>query len=281
MGWYASLVGWGARRAIPRPLRRPLYGAFSQVVGADLAEADRDPVEFRSFGEMFARRLRPGARSFDLPADALACPSDGALAVAGPLDGTTLVQAKGKHYTVGELLADDAAAAAYAGGWYCTIYLSPANYHRVHAPLDGEVVGYDYVPGAMWPVSRPFVRAVDGLFARNERAVIHLATAVGPIAVVMVGATGVGNLWLEHLGDDSRGWRADGELRRIELSPRPTVRRGDELGAFLLGSTVVLLAPAGVVRPAAAGDAEGELVAGATLRCGQPLARVGAPGGRS
>ncbi len=265
VGWYAALVGWGARRAVPRALRRPLYGAFSRLVGADLGEADRAPDEFASFGEMFARRLQPGARSFALPPGALACPCDGTLAVTGTIDDGTLVQAKGKAYSVADLLCDDALAARFAGGWYSTIYLSPANYHRVHAPLDGALIGYDYVPGAMWPVSRPFVQSVDGLFARNERAVIHLDTAAGRVALVMVGAVGVGNIWLEHLGADSRPWRAAGELHRVELAPQPGVRRGDDVGAFLLGSTVVMLVEAGAVDPAPP-------AAGSPVRCGQPLA---------
>lgn len=272
VAWYAALVGWGARRPVPRPLRRPLYSAFSRLVGADLGEADRAPVDFATFGEMFARRLRPGARPFELPAAALACPCDGRLAVAGPIADGTLVQAKGIDYRVADLLCDEALAARFTGGWFTTIYLSPANYHRVHAPLDGELVGYDYVPGELWPVSQRFVDGVDGLLARNERAVIHLDTAVGRVAVVMVSAVGVGNIWLEHLGTDSRGWRAGGELRRISPSPRPRVRRGDELGAFLLGSTVVLLLEPGAVTPAPPAP-------GSPVRCGQPLGDTG--GGRA
>lgn len=266
MGWYASLVGWSARRRIPRPLRAPMYGAFSRAVGADVGEAERRLDEYATFGDFFARRLRDGARAFDAPADAVVSPCDGRVAVTGTVDDGTLVQAKGHTYRLGELLADDAAAERFAGGWYATIYLSPADYHRVHAPLDGAVVAYDYVPGALWPVKPFFTRNVDGLFAKNERAVIHLDTAVGSVAVVMISAVGVGNLYLSHAGTDSRGWRGEGEQRRIELARPEPVRRGDELGAFLLGSTVIVVMPRGAIAPDAPSDGE-------VIRCGQTLGR--------
>jgi phosphatidylserine decarboxylase len=269
VGWYASLVGWSARRHIPRPLRAPVYGAFSRVVGADVGEAERRLDEYTTFGDFFARRLREGARRFDAAPDALIAPCDGRLAASGAVGDGTLVQAKGRDYALAELLCDDIAAARFEGGWFATIYLSPADYHRVHAPLDGKITAYDYVPGALWPVKPFFTRNVDGLFAKNERAVIHLDTAVGPVAVVMVSAVGVGNIFLSHPGTDSRGWRSGGELRRLELPEPVPVKRGDELGAFLLGSTVIVVTPPGVVPEA---PAEGEVV-----RCGHPIARIARP----
>jgi phosphatidylserine decarboxylase len=267
VGWYASLVGWSARRTIPRPLRKPVYNAFSRVVGADVGEAERQLDDYETFGDFFARRLRDGARSFDLAPDALAAPCDGTIAISGAIDDGTLVQAKGHVYRLAELLADETAAAKFNGGWYTTIYLSPADYHRVHAPIDGTVVAYDYLPGALWPVKPYFTRNVQGLLARNERAVIHLETAVGPVALVMVSAVGVGNIWLEHVSSDSRGWRSEGDQRRIELPAPVPVKRGDELGAFLLGSTVIVVMPPGALEPDAPRDGE-------PVRCGENLGRL-------
>ncbi len=263
-GWYSSLIGWGARRQIPKPLRKPVYGAFARMVGATPDEADRDLEEYPTFGEFFARKLRPGLRPFE-DATAFSSPCDGALAASGPIEDGTLVQAKGRWYRIDELLADGDAAKTYAGGWYATIYLSPADYHRVHAPIAGKVTGYDYVPGALWPVKPWFTRNVDSLLARNERAIVHLDTAVGPVAVVLVGAIGVGNLFLTHAEIDSREWRARGEHHHLDLPSPVQVARGDELGAFLLGSTVVVVVPAGAVDHVA--------VEGA-VRCGQPLGRL-------
>lgn len=267
-------MGWGARRSIPKPLRRPFYSAFARFVGADPSEADRDLAEYPSFGEFFARRLRDGARDFSLGPDEIASPCDGRLAVTGAVDDGSMVQAKGRTYHLDELLAEPGATARFAGGWYGTIYLSPADYHRVHSPVSGEIVAYDYVPGLLWPVSSRFVRNIDGLFSRNERAIVHLETAQGPVAVVLVGTIGVGNLWLSHCpspdgatGSDSRGWRAGGEHRRIELARPIKVARGDELGAFLLGSTVVMAFPRGAEPPTG-------IEPGAVVRCGQPLGRL-------
>jgi phosphatidylserine decarboxylase len=271
MGLYSTLVGWGARAPLPRPLRRPLYAAFARAVGADAGEAELGLGEYASFGDFFARRLKDGAREVHTGAGAIVAPCDGAVAAAGEIEAgrleETTIVAKGHAYRVGELVADPSRADEFDGGTYVTVYLSPANYHRVHAPLGCRIVRWDYVPGAQWPVNPRIAQALDqpNLLAVNERAVIWLDTDVGPVAVVMVGAAAVGNLWLTHLATDTRAFRAAGEARRIE-PPRPIdVAAGDELGAFLLGSTVVVLLPAAA--PAIAcmpGDVlrQGERIAG-------------------
>ena len=235
-------------------------------MGASVDEADRDLSDYASFGDFFARRLRPGLRPVSADA-AFVMPCDGALAAWGGIDDGTIVQAKGRSYRIDELLADPSATRRFAGGWFATIYLSPADYHRVHAPIGGKVTGYDYLPGTLWPVKPFFTRNVDSLLARNERAVIHLETALGPVAVVMVGAIGVGNLFLTHADTDSRAWRRSGEHHTLALTPPASIERGDELGAFLLGSTVVVVAANGAVD----GGVYGE---GGTVRCGQALGRA-------
>jgi phosphatidylserine decarboxylase len=260
--WYGDLIGWGSRRAIPRLLRGPLYRAYSRVTGADPGEAERELADYPTLGDFFARRLREGARPVDPDAAALISPCDGAVAAAGRIEGGTLIQAKGKSYRLDQLLADGRAAARLDGGWYATVYLSPADYHRVHAPIDGRVVAIDHVPGSLFPVKPVFTRNVEGLFARNERAVIHLETEIGPAAVVMVAAIGVAHLQLVHAPATARR-----ERRRFELAAPAPVRRGDEVGAFLLGSTVV------VVVPEAAGPID--LAVGEVVRVGQRIATIG------
>ncbi|MEO7095430.1 MAG: archaetidylserine decarboxylase, partial [Polyangiales bacterium] len=129
---------------------------------------------------------------------------------------------------------------------YATIYLSPKDYHRVHSPVDAQVLSYDYVPGTLWPVNRWATERREGLLARNERVVIRMnAGALGDVALVMVGAAGVGNIRLSH-APDSATFRGLRERRRIELSG-VTVKKGDELGAFRLGSTVVMVFAPGKV----------------------------------
>ena len=252
-GLYSAVVGACARTPVPRPLRAALYGAFARAVDARVEEAANALSEYPSFGDFFARRLRDGARP--LAEASVIAPCDGVVAASGPIVDGTLVQAKGRTYSVAELVTLPSLAAALAGGAFVTTYLSPRDYHRVHSPVDGTLVGYHYVPGRRWPVSARFMRNVDRLLAVNERVVIELATAWGPAAVVMVAASGVGNMWLSHLrqpdgagvGTDTRVWHASGEPRHVSVG-RAELAAGDELGSFLLGSTVVMLLPAGAPR---------------------------------
>lgn len=248
---YSALVGWGAGRTLPSRLRGLAYRAFARAVGANLDEVELALEGYPSLGDFFARRLRPGARELDAAPGTIISPCDGALAARGTAVEGALLQAKGHSYRLAELVADAELAARLTGGPYATIYLSPRDYHRVHAPVGAQIVGYDYLPGALWPVNPRVAARRDGLLARNERVVIRMnAGTLGNVAVVMVGAGGVGNIRLapalavaSGLGagqDDSAAWRAAGEPRRVELSG-VTVGRGDELGAFRLGSTVVLV----------------------------------------
>jgi phosphatidylserine decarboxylase len=228
-------------------LREPAYRAFARATGADLGEAELDLREYTSLGDLFARRLRPGVRPIDPSPEALIAPCDGVVAACGVADDGVLVQAKGHTYQLEELVVDAARAEHLRGGAYATVYLSPRDYHRVHAPLDARLIGYDYVPGELWPVNPRVAARRERLFTRNERVVIWLDGAgIGTFAVVMIGASGVGNVRLAH-APDSATWRGGGELRRVELAGM-RVARGDELGAFRLGSTVVLVLPPRAVR---------------------------------
>jgi phosphatidylserine decarboxylase len=268
---YSALVGLTARRRLPVPLRSAAYRAFARAVGADLAEAELDLRAYASLGDLFARRLRPGARPIDPSLDAVIAPCDGVLAARGTaLDGA-LIQAKGKTYQLEELLADDALAGDLRDGEYATIYLSPRDYHRVHTPVDGRLVRYDYIPGALWPVNPVVASRRDRLLSRNERVVITIdAGRLGHVAIVMVGAAGVGNIALEY-APESVTWRAQGERRRIELDHELT--RGDELGAFRLGSKVVMVFEPGAVQLA------GEV--GQAVRFGECMGASRSLGGRS
>lgn len=224
---------------------RPLaYRAFARAVGANLEEAELDLAEYPSFGDFFARRLRNGARSIDPDRSNIISPSDGVAAAGGTVEQGMLVQAKGRHYTLAELLASESLAASFEGGEYITIYLSPRDYHRVHTPVTGRIRAFTYVPGALWPVNPKVVARRDGVFSRNERVVIELnSPSLGDVALVMVGAAGVGNIVL-HAGAQelsSAALRRANEVHRVEVDI--PVERGDELGAFRLGSTVILVFP--------------------------------------
>jgi phosphatidylserine decarboxylase len=242
-------------------------------VGANLDEVEGELGGYLSLGDFFARRLRHGAREVDTAPGAIISPCDGVLAARGTAASGALVQAKGRTYQLAELVADGELASRLTGGPYATIYLSPRDYHRVHAPVDARIEGYDYLPGALWPVNPRVAARRDGLLVRNERVVIRLnAGALGRVALVMVGAAGVGNIRLAPVfgAGDSADWRAAGEPRRVELGDA-MVARGDELGAFRLGSTVVL-----VFEPRTA-QLDGEV--GDRVRFGQRIGRRLDPGG--
>ena len=240
-------------------------------MGANLSEAELPLGAYASLGDFFARKLREGARTIDPAADAIIAPCDGVIAARGTAVDGALVQAKGRSYRLDELVASTgpgSLAERLTGGEYMTIYLSPKDYHRVHAPVDAQLVSYDYLPGTLWPVNRWATERREGLLARNERVVIRMnAGALGDVALVMVGAAGVGNIRLAH-APDSATFRGLRERRRIELSG-VAVKKGDELGAFRLGSTVVM-----VFQPHKAA-LSGEV--GTAVRFGERLGRAGKP----
>ena len=239
---YSALVGLAAEKALPSRLRPFAYRAFARAVGANLDECELDLSEYESLGEFFTRGLREGARTIDADPRSIISPCDGVVAALGVAQEGALVQAKGRNYRLADLVADDEFANRLVGGAYTTIYLSPRDYHRVHAPVDARIESYDYLPGYLWPVNPRLANRRDGLLARNERVVIRLnSREVGHVAVVMVGAAGVGNIRLTR-GPDSAELRASGERHRVEFGPDElVVKRGDELGAFRLGSTVVMI----------------------------------------
>jgi len=249
---FSALVGWGAAAPLPPRLRGLAYRAFARAVGANLDEVELDLAGYSSLGDFFARKLRHGARVVDTGSGAIISPCDGVIAARGVAVAGALVQAKGRNYRLAELVADGELAARLTGGAYATIYLSPRDYHRVHAPVDAKIIGYDYLPGSLWSVNPRVASRRDAILARNERVVFRLnAGPLGCVALVMVGAAGVGNIRLapplsgSRAGAsgaviDSAAWRAAREPRRVELSG-VAVARGDEIGAFRLGSTVVVV----------------------------------------
>jgi phosphatidylserine decarboxylase len=239
---------------------------FVAKYGVNMAEAaNPDITSYASFNDFFTRALKPGARP--LAAADLVCPVDGAISQFGAIEGEQIFQAKGHHYSTTALVGGDRALAArFEGGSFATIYLSPRDYHRIHMPTDGRLTRMIYVPGALFSVNPATARGVPGLFARNERVVCIFESARGPFALVLVGATIVGSMATVWHGvvnpprtRELRDWRYDDQP--VEL------RQGDEMGRFLLGSTVVLLFPKGPCHfnPAWA--------PGAAVRLGQEMAR--------
>jgi phosphatidylserine decarboxylase len=239
---------------IPRRLRRPLLGTFARITGIDVSEAAAPLEDYPSLDAFFVRRLRAGVRPWPSAERDIGSPVDGRFGECGRIEDGRLLQAKGRRYTVGELLADDAAAEGFRNGTYFTLYLSPRDYHRIHAPLAGRVCELRRIPGALLPVHRAAVESIERLFPRNERAVCLLETRAGPVAVVAIGAFNVGRITASfgatgHAVERQLTNRPSRDPERIRLEPAVSVERGDEIMAFHLGSTVVLLFEADRVDP--------------------------------
>lgn len=224
-------------------IKRLIISNFLRGYDVNLAEAvQSDPLAYRSFNDFFTRALRPGARTIAMAADAIACPVDGTVSRCGAIHSGSLVQAKGRQYSLAELLADDPAAIdAYAGGDYACIYLAPYDYHRIHMPLTGRLRSTTYVPGDLFSVNAATVRAVPRVFARNERVICDFDTAYGRMAVILVGALFVGSMATVPSGEINPPPRRRKTPRRIDTGVGTELAKGDELGRFNMGSTVILL----------------------------------------
>lgn len=213
---------------------------FVARYGVDMSEAaDPDIASYATFNDFFTRALRPGARPI-APA-AVICPVDGAVSQLGAIEHDQIFQAKGHRYSTTALLGGDAAMAEqFKDGSFATIYLSPRDYHRIHMPCPGRLLRMVHVPGALFSVNPLTARGVPGLFARNERVVCHFQTPLGPMALVLVGATIVGSMatvWHGQVNPPRTG-----KLRSWDYSTQPiTLAQGEEMGRFMLGSTIVLL----------------------------------------
>jgi len=276
---------------VPRPLRRPVYGAVARVLGMDLSEA-RDPVAVhRSVNDLFVRHLRPGARSWPAEPAVVASPVDGVIGTYGRIEGGELLQAKGRRYTVAELLDEAELSPRFETGSYATLYLAPRHYHRIHAPVAGVVRRARHIPGRLLPVNRPAIGMIDRLFPRNERLVAIIDPAdpadpadedrlisragtapgaatggrPGAVAVVAVGAFNVGRITADFDADLATNRRGAAATTR-PYDPPIEVARGDRFMAFHVGSTVVLL----FERPV---QFAADLAPGGEIRLGHPLTR--------
>ncbi|HET9552431.1 MAG TPA: archaetidylserine decarboxylase [Anaeromyxobacteraceae bacterium] len=261
----SRLVGRLTDAALPGWLLRPAMRSFARRYRIDLAECP--PLEtYPTFGRFFARPLLPGRRPVAPGDGVVVSPVDGVVSETGLATAGRMIQAKGIDYRVGALLADPKLAGAFEGGAWATIYLSPQDYHRIHFPLGGRVTGWRYVPGELWPVNAASVRRVPGLFTVNERLVTVQETPLGRVAVVAVGATVVGRVRAayDHGVPTTDQPGADGVRGHDYEAPLP-VEKGAELGAFEMGSTVILLFEPGRVR------LDPRLVPGARVRVGEAI----------
>jgi len=263
--WLTSLIYRIARIRTQR-VKDFLISGFIKLYNVKTDEIKREvPEGFATFNEFFVRELKSDARNIDENDNTIISPVDGTVSIAGALRTDSLLQAKGLEYSLDDLLATDLEeSTSYVDGRFITIYLAPYNYHRVHAPLDGKLVAARYVPGDLFSVNEATAAKVKGLFRRNERLVMHFKTQHGPAVLIFVGALNVGSISTPWSGEIRP--RKAGTVDAIDLSKQETdIRKGDLLGWFNMGSTVILLLPDG------AGEWLENLATGATLRMGQSI----------
>ena len=260
----SRMAGGIANRTIPKPLRPSVYRGYSRIFGATPEDAELGLAEYRSINAFFTRGLKPGLRP--IAANAIVSPADSAVGAAGPIADGTLIQAKGRDYSLVGLLGDEALAHRMDGGTFATLYLAPKDYHRVHVPVDGMITSATYIPGELWPVNVFAVTHVADLFAVNERIIVTIERPGGGLTiVVLVGATMVGMTRLVF--DDLHTNARRREVQRRTYEPALPVRAGSPLGHFEFGSTVI------VVCSPDSGTLEA-LEVGQTVRMGERIGRL-------
>lgn len=261
----SAAVGAATRVPAPPRLHHLAMRAFARRYQVELEEAELPLEGYPTFAQFFTRRLKAGARAIDSDPRALISPVDGRVSQVGHAERGECIQAKGIRFPLEKLLGDPAEAARFEGGAFATLYLSPRDYHRFHSPLDGAVEGYTYIPGEFWPVNQASVRLKDALFCINERLVTYLSTAAGRIAYVAVGATCVARIRASY---DDVVTHSGGQAKVQRYERAIPVKKGDELGMFEMGSTVIMVCEPGRVRWA---DGLGE---GAPVRLGQRIGEM-------
>jgi phosphatidylserine decarboxylase len=246
---------------------RRLIPWFIARYGVDMTEAaDPDPLHYATFNEFFTRALRPDSRP--IAAAPFISPVDGEVVQYGRIEGDRLLQAKGHLYSVCALLAGEAALAeSFRDGTAVTLYLSPRDYHRIHMPCDGRLLGMTYVPGSLFSVNPATVRGIPGLFARNERVICRFEAATGPFVMTLIGATIVGGIATTWHGIVNP--RPFSGARQWHYGDDPVdLRRGEEMGRFFVGSTVVMLFSRGTLR------LRSDWMPGRRVRLGDPMVLV-------
>lgn len=254
-----------------KSIKEFLIRRFVSIYKVDVAEAGLPvPDGFPTLNDFFTRQLVDSARPIDSATDSIVSPVDGTVSAAGNIDSEMMLQAKGLHYSLSDLLMTDIEDAdRFSNGDFATLYLAPYDYHRVHCPLSANLVAVRYVPGALYSVNNATVSLLPNLFTRNERLICHFTSDTGPMILVFVGAL--------HVGSISTPWtgrirpRRKGVVQDIDISRQghpSEVQKGELLGWFNMGSTVIILLPPGACQFSP------ELAPGKKVRMGQSIGRM-------
>jgi phosphatidylserine decarboxylase len=269
----SQLIGWSATRTLPGPARSALLASFARQYDIDVAEAEKPLSGYSGLQDFFTRKLRADARPLPADPNVVVSSADGRVVETGSIANGQLIDAKGVGFSLSLLLGDSEAARRLEGGPYAITYLSPRDYHRVHAPVGGNVVAWHHIPGQLFPVNERSVAREPGLFSRNERLVTLIEGPAGLAAVVMVAAVGVGHMTVSYDREvathDERFSDGIVRTRRFggEGAAPIAIERGGEVGVFNLGSTtVVVFEPGRVVLD--------PIPPGTAIRMGAALGRI-------
>jgi phosphatidylserine decarboxylase len=266
----SEAIGWGVSLGIPAGLREVMLSRFARIYGIDVTEAEKPLGDYAGFDEFFTRKLKPGARPIDTTPGRVVSPADGTVVESGRVAAGQLLQAKGSLFDLATLLEDAGAAARLEGGAYLITYLSPKDYHRVHSPVAGRVVGWQHIPGTLFSVGSASIRCEPGLFVRNERFVTMIEMDNGGLAaVVMVAAVGVGHVTVSYDPDVAthKPQFLRAAVRRQSYEQPKPIGRGEELGIFHLGSTTIVVFEPGRV-------ALDPVVSGASMKMGVGIGHI-------
>ncbi len=252
----------GRLAASRHPLvKRAFIRSFSKAYNVKLDEYERQSLNaYESFNDFFTRELKDDARQIDATKHGIVSPADGIISQLGQIKDHKVLQAKGRYYDIGQLLADSEDGRYFADGSFATVYLAPSNYHRVHMPFAGTLIQTRYVPGTLFSVNTTMAANIPDLFARNERLVCLFDTEYGKAAVVMVGAMIVAGIESVATGQITRTDDIQEAAHNIHL------QQGDELGRFYLGSTAIVVLP-----KKAKADWQDHMIANTTVQMGQLL----------
>lgn len=242
----SRIAGAAARVPFPQPIMKAFISWYSKRYGVS-EEYEVPPQGFRTFDEFFTRRLKKGARTVARAPLAVVSPVDGRIQRYGAIEDTTLIQAKGITYTLDDLIPSPTAA-LFRGGSFMTLYLAPGDYHRIHAPVDGTITGYFNIPGRLFTVQEWMVARQPLLYARNERIITYIAAEAGTVAVCKIGAFNVGRITLAYCDERTNRMFRTRRERFFPSGDGVPVKAGDEIGAFHLGSSIILLFQNNAVR---------------------------------
>ncbi len=263
---FSRIFGTITRIPFPQWILRPIISKYCRSYDVNTDEFETPPGGFRTFNSFFTRSLKEGVHKIDTSPTAVVSPVDALIEQYGQIEGATIIQAKGIDYSLHDLVPSKQAE-LFECGSFMTLYLSPADYHRIHSPVTGSITGYFHIPGKLYTVQEFMVQGLRGLFSKNERLISYIDTEKGHVGVCKIGAMNVGRMSISHapVVTNKNIRRRNEVLYRGE--ERPEIRAGEELGVFHLGSTIVLLFQKNYIRFA-------DDIGGKRVRVGQRIGDI-------